>query len=364
MQQKTTTWPVISAAQNGSGIAARMLEYLDVYGNLIWKMDERGFITGFSFDIPTGALLQRIDDVNTALVSAPAGWTTPAGGGLHLISDFQFDALGRPTQSLGPWHTIDLSGVATPIRRAGYTVYQDATFQTWQGQGYATASPSSSSSSSSPPSQGGAGGGPYNYFLVNPVSITITRADGKITDQIQAVRFAAGTSSSSSSSSSSAVPTSQAPLTTPGALTALDSFPQSSYVRWTTTQYTDCCLVASRRVYKLIPSSGTGVSGTNYDETDFGYDVMHRLNRTVTPGGTVSRTVYDALGRPIGTWVGTNDTGATSSNPAGSGPPNNMVQITGIVYDNGLAGGDSNITQKTDYVDATGLNDRGDDVFV
>jgi hypothetical protein len=57
-------------------------------------------------------------------------------------------------------------------------------------------------------------------------------------------------------------------------------------------------------------------------------------------------------------WVGTNDTGATASNPAGSGPPNNMVQVTGIVYDGGLAGGDSNVTQRTDYVDSTGLNDR------
>ena len=121
---------------------------------------------------------------------------------------------------------------------------------------------------------------------------------------------------------------------------------------------TDCCLVASRRVYKLIPSSGTGVSGTNYDETDFGYDVMDRQNRVVSPGGTITRTVYDAPGRPIGSWVGTNDTGATASNPAGSGPPNNMVQITGLVYDNGLAGGNSNVTQKTDYVDAAGLNDR------
>ena len=35
-----------------------------------------------------------------------------------------------------------------------------------------------------------------------------------------------------------------------------------------------------------------------------------------------------------------------------------MVQITGMVYDGGLAGGDSNVTQQTAYVNATGLNDR------
>ena len=335
-----------------------MLEYFDTYGNKIWNMDERGFITGFTFDIPTGALVQRIDDVDTTKVAAPAGWVTPAGGGLHLITDFLFDSQGRQTQSLGPWHTIDIDGVATPIRRANWTVYKDATFQTWQGQGYAVgqAVPDSSSSSSSS-SSGSPQPTNYNYFFMNPVSITITLPDGKVTDQIQAVRYAAGTSSSSSSASSSGSPP-PAPLTSPGALSSLDSFPQSSYVRWTTTQYTDCCLAASQRVYKLIPATGIGVSGTNYDETDYGYDIMKRRNRVVTPGGTITRTVFDAPGRPIGSWVGTNDTGATASNPAGSGSPNNMVRITGTVYDNALAGGDSNPTQVTKYVDATGTNDR------
>jgi len=365
VQQKTTTLPVIPASQNGSGVAATRQEYFDTFGNLIWSMDERGYITGMTYDIPTGALVQRIDDVDTTQVIAPAGWTTPAGGGLNLITDYQFDNQGRTTQVLGPVHTIDIDGVATSIRRANWTVYQDAMFQTWQGQGYGVMP-----SSPSPPSQGGGGGGPgvggglptdpTSYYLINPVSITITDADGRITDQIQAVR----TNSSSSSSSSSSSPPSQGgaggvAVTSPGALSATDTFPQSSYVRWTTTQYSDCCFVASRRVYKLIPATGAGVSGTNYDETDFGYDVMKRQNRVVTPGGTITRTVFDALGRPIGTWVGTNDNGATSTDPTGGGASgNNMVQVTGLVYDNGLAGGDSNVTQQTAYVDATGTNDR------
>jgi RHS repeat-associated protein len=334
VQQKTTTWPVIPTSQNGSGVAAQKLEYFDTYGNLLWSMDERGFITGFTYDIPTGALSRRIDDVDTTQVAAPAGWLTPSGGGLHLITDYQFDAQGRTTQVLGPVHTIDIGGVATSIRRAEWTVYQDAIFQAWQGQGYQKASDGS-------------------YMLINPVSISIADAQGRVTDEIKAVRYAAGTSSSSSSSSISA----SAPVLSPGRLTALDNFPQSSYVRWTTTQYSDCCFVASRRAYKLIPAIGTGFSGTNYDETDFGYDLMKRQNRVVAPGGTITRMVFDAVGRRIGTWMGTNDTGATATNPAGSGSPNNMVQITGLVYDNGLVG-DSNVTRQTDFVDTTGLNDR------
>src|SRR5262249_24926640 len=155
-----------------------------------------------------------------------------------LISDFSFDNQGRTTQVLGPSHSIDLSGVATTIRRASWTVYQDGTFETWSGQGYATGTSPS-----------------YTYTLINPVSIQITDSGGKPTDSIQATR-----------------------ASTSGALSASDTFTQSSYVRWTTMQYSDGFKISSQRVYKLIPSSGSGSSGTNYDETDFGYDVMERQN--------------------------------------------------------------------------------------
>ena len=52
-------------SQNGPGVAASRGEYFDTYGNLTWQMDERGLITSTSYDIPTGAVTQRIDDVDT-----------------------------------------------------------------------------------------------------------------------------------------------------------------------------------------------------------------------------------------------------------------------------------------------------------
>lgn len=115
----------------------------------------------------------------------------------------------------------------------------------------------------------------------------VTDAQGRILEEIAATRGSGVTSS--------------------GALSPSDTFAQSAYVRWKTTQYSDCCFVAGQRVYKLIPSSGTGSSGTNYDETDFGYDVMKRRYRTVTPGGTITDLVYEARGLVVGVWVGTND---------------------------------------------------------
>ena len=42
IQQKVITLPAVSAAQNGSGVAAAIKEYYDPFGNLTWTMDERG----------------------------------------------------------------------------------------------------------------------------------------------------------------------------------------------------------------------------------------------------------------------------------------------------------------------------------
>ncbi len=324
VQQHKTTLPVIPTEQNGSGVANSNREYFDEYGNLTWKMDERGFMTRMAYDIPTGAMTQQVQDVDTSLYpDAPAGWATPSGGGLNLISDFEFDDQGRTTQSLGPSHTIDLEGTATVIRTASWTVYDDANHITYSGEGFATGTAPD-----------------YDYTLVNPVSITKRDAGGRVNEQIQA---AAGSTAGSLAEIIDA------------ADGGASAFPQSSYTRWTTNQYTDCCLAASQRVYHAIPAFGAGSSGTNYEETDYGYDVMKRRNRTVSPGGTITDIVYEARGLVIGTYIGTNDDGATETDPTGGGldPDNNMVIVTSNEYDGGTDGGDGNLTAVTQHVDAT-----------
>jgi hypothetical protein len=76
---------------------------------------------------------------------------------------------------------------------------------------------------------------------------------------------------------------------------------------------------------------------------------MNRRNRIVTPGGTITRLLFDPRGLVTETWIGTDDTGG----PGGSDPGNDMVLVTENEYDHGTDGGDGNLTRQTQHVNAT-----------
>jgi YD repeat-containing protein len=74
----------------------------------------------------------------------------------------------------------------------------------------------------------------------------------------------------------------------------------------------------------------------------------------VTPGGTITSTVFDARGLAVKVFVGTDDTGATEEDPTGGGATgNNMVLVTQHEYDGGADGGDGLVTATTQYASAT-----------
>lgn len=315
-EQLVTKLPVVSAEQNGSGLVDSRTERFDTFGNLIWERGPRGFIRRHVYDSVRGVLTQSVEDVNTTLVSdEPSGWVTPSGGGLHVVTDYEYDDQNRATQVLGPSHEADVNGTATTVRTASWTVYKDDLREVWTAQGYQAGS---------------------SYTLVNPVSIARSDAQGHLTDSISAVRSS-----------------------TSGKLSASDSFPQSSWVRWSATSYNIDGQTTATRVYHTTPSSGQGVSGTNYDETVHDYDLMERPNMVKSPGGTITRTVFDVRDLPVSTYVGTNDAGATNSDPTGGGATgNNMVLVSASEYDSGVHGGDGNLTKRTLPVDSNTANDR------
>ena len=313
LAERTTTLPVVPTSQNGSDVAAQRQEVYDAQGNVTWSKDERGFITHQQYDPATGALVEQIEDVQTSgLSGVPLGWATPTGGGLNLTTDYTVDLLGRVTQELGPIYLANPSLPSTGVRRATWTVYRDDLRQVWQARG----------------SQ--AHGRGFAATLVNPVSLTQLDYAGRTVDQIQAVR-----------------------TNTSGPLLPTDTFPQTTWCRWTHNTYDAQNHLASRRTYFLIPATGAGGLGANYNEANYGFDASGWQNRQVTPGGTITRTVFHPQGWVLQTWIGTNDAGATDSDPSGGGAPgNNMVIVAANQYDGAAAGGDGTLTQSTLYQDA------------
>lgn len=301
--QKTTTLPIVSADENGTDETYTQVERYDRFGNTEWLKDEIGVMVFQVFDPITGGLWQRITDVDTQRMNpevVPEGWSTPSGGGYHLISDFQFDTQGRNLQELGPLHSCDLDGTAKLVRRAVFRVYLDGRRQTWVSQGYALGD---------------------GYRTLGPVTITQRDFRRQITDVIES--------------------------SNPGGdkIDGGDRFPQSNWTKWTRNLYSEQSLLLATWAYHAIPSSDRevdqnpvlGFKNDQYLETSFGYDVQDRQNKTVSPGGTITRDVLDARGLVTERWMGTNDIGATDSNPAGSGlaSGNNMVKVLIWSYDDG-----------------------------
>ena len=315
--QKVTTLPAVPVTQNGAGVSAVQQEQYDRFSHMLWEQGPRGFIDHFVYAVPTGARLQMIEDVNPSEFSLPSGWSRPSGllPPLNLVTDYEVDALGRTTQTLGPKHPVN----GVEVRTAAWAVYQDAQHQVWTARGYAVGAPAN-----------------RRYTLVNPVAINRLDQAGRTVDALQAAR-----------------------ATPAGRLSPSDCFPQSSWVSWTQNVFNNAGQQIARRAYHTIPAAGTGDGGANYDETVLGYDSMNRPNRTVTPGGTITRVTYDARSQVTGTYVGTNDAGASAADPTGnSASENNLVRVSGQVYDGGAAGGDGNLTAQTQFVDASATKDR------
>jgi hypothetical protein len=110
IESETDTAPIVSAAQNGPGTADVTTTFFDQYGNAQWIKDPGGYIQYYAYDPVTGAQITQIVDVNTAdtgeFTNLPAGWATPSGGGLNLVTTDQVDALGRTTEETSPGGNI------------------------------------------------------------------------------------------------------------------------------------------------------------------------------------------------------------------------------------------------------------------
>ena len=81
--------------------------------------------------------------------------------------------------------------------------------------------------------------------------------------------------------------------------------------------------------------------------------MLKRQVRTVSPGGTIHRDVLDVRGQTIASYAGTDDTGATYTDPTGGGAAgNDMLLMSEQVFDHGNDSGDGLLTSSIVHVDS------------
>ncbi|MCB1093103.1 MAG: hypothetical protein KDL87_16310, partial [Verrucomicrobiae bacterium] len=341
--QLTTTFPIVSTADHGTGEEEKTYRIYSIEGFLIWEKDARGVITWHLYDPATGAEIQRVEDADPSLLpDPPSGWVAPSFGGSHLIYDFETDSQGRTVRAIEPEHTALIDGEAleackpadvraATVRRVRYTGYFDSRHQVWSAQGYVTGFDTAEES----------------WHLLGPVSLDRRDSVGRSVDQIQ-VRPVCACGALSLSSLGTLDPATQLP-------------DRGLWTRWSHTIRDLWSRETGRRAYTEIPvqNGSDGFEGANYRLTQFGYDAMNRRNREVGPDGTITRTVYDVRDLTTANWIGTDDTGATDSDPGNGGAGgNNMKAVALMEYDDGAAGGNGNLTEERRPVDDTSGNDR------
>ena len=297
----TTTLPAVGTAQNGPNSATSMTAAYDGYGRPIWQKDQGGFLTYTEYDVVTGGVTKQITDVDHTATSdfanLPSGWTTPSGGGLHLITTLEVDDQGRPTK------------VTHPNGRIDYTVYKDALHEARSYYAWDTGT----------------------NAPTGPTVVTREDRAGNYTETL----------------TMSATPALNSGRPTGGeSIGSLQSLSREYRNDAGQTIYSDAYFDLGGLAYSTSTSLGT--SGVNFYRTTTGYSKQGQPNKSVSPEGTIYRTVFDGLGRVVSEWVGTDDTPSSGfwspSNLTGT----NMVMVREYEYDGGGVG-DSNLTSVTEH---------------
>lgn len=326
--------PAIATSKNGSNSSNESVSYFKKDGRLVFSEDEIGILDYTAYDVVTGMPRYTVTDADTS-------WTAPGGSGLtdlgsalsadvsefgvsstgglksHNVTEYRYDDQGRTIEA-------DLNA-GSDEERTVKAVYG----KLYDNRLYVISIPKVDGAT---------------YY--GPASFTVMNLAGSVEEQ-GTLDLGAATITNSPTIAPGGYwidPTETAAVgDNTDILAAID---QGSAASLSTTQYDDLgTRPESSRLYHDIPASGTGSSGTNYDETTYDYDDMSRVTKVTDPTGTISESVYDTLGRVEASKIGTS--GA------------NMTTVREIEYDDGNDGGNSYVTEQTLIVDEnTSADDR------
>ncbi len=312
-EKTTSTLPAIIEDENGSGSSNTRLSYLNEYKEptLTKSPDGRVDYTERNSD---GQVTLTVRDANTADTAGVFNGFNSAvltdfasnGGGdeLALQTSMTYDAQGRSVTTTLP------SGRVT---QRYYTRLQDHRLVTISIPRVVS-------------------GGSTTYY--GPVSLTVTNHAGK-------AEFSGTVAFSGGGGATTTALTGWIDEADDDPFTALDTGTFSG-VSVSVYDSAGSHLDESWMVFDLPASMAAATEGTHYDATTFGYDVMGRRWRVKDATGTISRTVFDDLGRAVESWMGTNDYSFTDGEASG---PDDMVKVSTTEYDDGNDQGNSYVTE-------------------
>ncbi len=312
--QHTVERPIVTELQNGpeGTVGDQTVTVYDTRGRATSITDPDGFVTTNTYDDATGAVTETVVNSGTSQ--------------LNLRTTYTVDNLGRTTKRIDP--DFDPLNPDPATRNVTYTVYKDSAHEVRTYPGWDTTS---------------AGCGTTAPCTTGPIQVT--RED----------RGRGYTETLTLSGLPSVDPTTYLP-------TGNDPITLSTIKTLTRTQTNKSGQVTQRDRYFSFAGLASytqdvsfGTPGTHLSRTTHDYDKGGREDRGVSANGTITRTEYDAPGRPIFTWIGTND---ANWNPAANPPCSGLcdLRIVGAsVYDGtdalgGTAGiGNGNLTQQIVY---------------
>ncbi|MCB9609471.1 MAG: hypothetical protein H6716_22960 [Polyangiaceae bacterium] len=318
----TTTYPVVTTANYGSNSADSESAYYDAAGRMTFAKSTDGIISYVEYDAE-GHVSKRIADADTSQtsmgedfygVTIPTGFSS-SGSPLHSVSTYAYDDRG---------HGMEMTGPDGLVTKSYESKLADGRSVSLSYPRYVT-TPST------------------KYY--GPVSYSVRNLSGKT----EAQGLIALSSNESTASLASHVDEADS-----DPVTAIDGL--GTLCRLTTNIYSETGgTLEESRLYFDIPASGVGTDGTNYDPTLFGYDGMGRRVRVKEASGTIRRSVYDAAGRQVSQWMGTNDSTFSGGESSGT---DDMVKLSEVEFDGGSDDGNGLVTKRTLFVEGSTTGKR------
>jgi RHS repeat-associated protein len=322
-KQITTTNPAVSTANNGSNGSTTSKQYPRKDGTVAFTEAADGVFNYSQFT--NGLLVKSIADAQTNHGSDFASGDDPntdfgiteSGAGLRKITTYAYDSFGR-------LDTTTLPGGM--VKKNYYSKLADHRLVHLAYNDYES-------------------GGTPKYF--GPVSYTVSNHAGR--SEVQA------TVKLTSNESTTALT---------GHIDETDSDPLDAMTLGTVARMSANVYdksggrVDESRAYHLIPGSGSGSSGTNYDATLFGYSNSGKLWRVKKPDGTIERTVFDGIGRQTARHTGTNDYSFAGGESSG---PDDTIKVDDRAYDDSLSApfaGNNNVSIRTQYIQSGSSGER------